>query len=176
MARKHVRFTVPIAMLHTHTTRIYADSAYDKYFCLKPSPPLWLAVLFLSREISLPVCMGIAHFAGVDEAALTAMRRLWAFDLSILPAVPAAMLVYLFVRRVPTAPQLVRRLWRRGRVLLALSAILDVAASSANLVRADKLDDFVLVSCIFICIDLLIIGYAVRGERWRDTFADFPTP
>lgn len=162
-------------MLHTHSTRIYPDSAYDQYLTLKPPLPLWLATWFLARAITLPLCMGVAHVAGVNDAALRVMRQAWSFDFSMVPALAAATLLYLFIRRVPTASQGVRWLWSRGRVLLVTSAILDIAAGSI-IGWAREFNDTSLMTCIGMSIDLVIIGYGLVSERVRDTFADFPTP
>ena len=161
-------------MIHTHSTRIYADSAYDKYFSLKPSLPLWLAVLFLSREITLPLCMGAAHVAGVNEVALGVMRQLWTLDFSMAPALPAAIVLYLFMRRVPTASHTVRWLWSHGTALLVISALIDAAVSSVKLARTGEVNDVTLLSWICVCIDLFVIGHALLSQRVRDTFTDFP--
>ncbi len=160
--------------IHTHTGRLYADSAYDDYFSLKPSLPLWLAVLFLSREITLPLLMGAAHVAGVNDGALSLIRELWSLDFSMAPAIPGAAVLYLFIRRVPTASLLVRRAWSRGKMLLVIAAILDVAASVAKLTHGNAINDLTVISGISIGIDLAIIGYVAMSQRVLDTFADFP--
>jgi len=160
--------------IHTHTGRLYADSAYDNYFSLKPSLTLWLAVLFLSREITLPLIMGAARIAGVNDAASSLIRELWSLDFSMAPALPAAALLYLFIRRVPSASRLVRWAWSWGKMLLAIAAILDVAASAAKLTRGGDIDDLTVITCMTIGIDLAIICYASKSQRVRDTFADFP--
>ena len=160
--------------IHTHSARFYGDSAYDNYFSLKPSRTLWLAVWFLSRTITLPLIMGAAHVAGVNDEALRLMRELWSFDVSMIPAVPAAAVLYLFIRRVPTASRAVRWAWSRGKVLLLISAMLDVAANFARLPRDGVFNDLSVISCMSIAIDLVIIGYGMMSRRVRDTFADFP--
>jgi Protein of unknown function (DUF2919) len=159
---------------HIHSAPLYADSAYDKYFCLKPPPLLWLAVLFLSREITLPLGMGMAQVAGVNSEALTAMRRLWRFDLSIAASVVAAVVLYLFFRRVPGASRAVRWLWAHGAALLALSAIMDAATTLVAVLRVGELDDRTVLSWLTIAVDIGILCYVLMTRRVRDSFADFP--
>ncbi len=160
-------------MIHTHSARLYDDSAYDKYLSLKPSLSVWLAALFLSREITLPLCMGMAHVAGVNNEALGVMRQLWSFDFTMLPAIPAATLLYLFIRRIPTASRAVRWLWSQGRVLLVISAALDVAAILASM-RRTEITDLTLAACTSMAVDVTIVGYSLISQRVRDTFDDFP--
>ena len=149
--------------IHTHSARFYGDSAYDNYFSLKPSRTLWLAVWFLSRTITLPLIMG----AYDNYFSLKPSRTLWL-------AVLFAAVLYLFIRRVPTASRAVRWAWSRGKVLLLISAMLDVAANFARLPRDGVFNDLSVISCMSIAIDLVIIGYGMMSRRVRDTFADFP--
>ena len=99
--------------------------------------------------------------------SLKPSRTLWL-------AVLFAAVLYLFIRRVPTASRAVRWAWSRGKVLLLISAMLDVAANFARLPRDGVFNDLSVISCMSIAIDLVIIGYGMMSRRVRDTFADFP--
>src|ERR1035438_16760 len=113
-------------MRHSDSLHSYPPSHYDDHSCLKPPLILWVAVLFLSRAITLPIAMAIGHFAGVDSSAITVFRGFWSVD-ALIPSLIAAAILYTLCRRVPRAPSLVRWIWAHGRIFLAVSAVLDVA-------------------------------------------------
>ena len=161
-------------MRHTYE-QTYAPSNYDDDLCLKPPLLLSLTVLYLSRAIMLPIAIGIGHIAGVNAQAMTLLRGFWSED-QLLPALIAIPVLYAFCRRVPTASRLVRWIWARGRVFLALSAGLDIFLPFiAQLWHRDINDQF-LVSLLTSGMDVYFLVYVLAARRVRDTFADFPPP
>jgi hypothetical protein len=151
----------------------YPDSCYDDQMCLKPPSLLWIAALYLSRTISLPVAMGIAHYAGVDSRALTSVRALWSLD-ALIPSLLAITVLYALCRRVPTASSTVRWIWTRGRLLLAVAAVLDIALLLIPIVRQGALDDSSVLSLIAAVFDGYFLLYVLIARRVRDVFAEFP--
>ena len=162
-------------MRQTHSPHSYPESNYDQYLCLKPPLMWWAAVLYLSRAITLPIAAGIGAFAGVDSSALAVVRRLWSAD-TLGPSVMAAVVVAALLLRAPMAPSLVRWIWARGRVILALSAALDLALSLAAPIRHPQIDDETLVSLALGLVDLYFLLYILCARRVRDTYAEFPPP
>jgi len=161
-------------MRQTHSPHSYPESNYDQYLCLKPPLMWWAAVLYLSRAITLPIAAGIGAFAGVDSSALAVVRRLWSAD-TLGPSVMAVVVAALLLR-APKAPSLVRWIWARGRVILALSAALDLALSLAAPIRHPQIDDETLVSLALGLVDLYFLLYILCARRVRDTYAEFPPP
>lgn len=151
----------------------YDLSNYDDDMCLKPPLLMWLVVLYLSRAIMLPVAMGMGHVAGVDSAAMTALRGFWSQD-QLLPALIAIPVLYALCRRVPTASRQVRWIWARGRIFLAIAAGLDIALPLLAPLWHHDIDDQFLASAFVAGIKTCFLLYALMARRVRDTFADFP--
>src|SRR5277367_4682461 len=116
-------------MRNPGSSHTYALSHYDDYMCLKPPLLLWIAVFFLSKAITMPLAAGMGHVAGVSDDALSAMRGLWSADGALFPSAIAAVLLYAFFRRLPSASRQVRWIWAHGVALLAASAAIDLVLS-----------------------------------------------
>jgi hypothetical protein len=162
-------------MRHSPPSHSYAASHYDDHMCLKPPLLLWVAVLYLSRTITLPVAMAIGHFAGVDASAITVFRGLWSID-GLIPSLIAAVILYTLCRRVPAASALVRWIWARGRIFLAVSAFLDMALLLIALIRQGEINDQSLLSLIAAVVDLYFLVYILAARRVRHAFSEFPPP
>ena len=143
--------------------------------CLKPPLLLWAAVFYLSRAITLPVAMAIAHFAGVDSTAITYIRAFWSLD-ALVPSLIAAVILYTLCRRVPTASRLVRWIWARGRIFLAVSAISDLALTLFALNGKADINDQSLLSVFAALIDVYFLAYILAARRVRHVFEEFPAP
>lgn len=151
----------------------YAPSSYDDYFCLKPPLMLWLAVLYLSRAITLPIMMGMGSYFGVNRDALKMFRALWTVQ-TLVPSMLAAIVLFALLRRAPGASKAVRWIWARGRLLVAIAAGLDLALTVVPLIRAGEINDAAVLSAIAGVIDLFFLAYVLFARRIRDTFSDFP--
>jgi hypothetical protein len=151
----------------------YHASSYDHYACLKPPLLLWVAVLYLSRGLTLPAAMALGHLSGVDPRAIEAFRGLWSPQ-SLAPSLIAAVILYVLCRRVPTAPRWVRWVWSRGRAFLAGAAVLDIALLARELIRPGEIDDASLLSSCAALVDVYLLLYILAARRVRDTFREFP--
>jgi hypothetical protein len=162
-------------MRHLHDSHSYPLSYYDHHMCLKPPLLLWVAVLYLSRAITLPVAMAIGHFAGVDPRAVSSFRALWSLD-ALAPSLIAAVVLYVLCRRVPTAPRPVRWIWARGRMFLGVAAALDIALLLAAFIRERDNSDLPLSSLFAAAVDMYFLLYILVAKRVRDAFSEFPAP
>ena len=162
-------------MRHSHPTQAYPASHYDDQMCLKPPFLLWVAVLYLSRAIALPIAMAIGHFAGVDDKAITLFRGIWSAD-ALIPSAIAAVMLYTLVRRVPTASPQVRWIWAHGRSVLAASAILDVALLAIAMIKQGEINEQSIWSLIAAAGDLYFLIYILAARRVRHAFLEFPAP
>jgi hypothetical protein len=162
-------------MRHVYSPHAYSSSNYDDHFCLKPPLLLWVAVLYLSRAITLPVVVGIGSFAGVNKDAISLLRSFWTAD-ALLPSLSAAAILYTLCRRVPTASRQVRWIWARGHLFLAASAGMDLIVSLIAPIRLREINDQVLLSLLAAAMDLYFLLYILAARRVRDTFAEFPPP
>ena len=163
-------------MAHSDSPRMYALTSYDDYMCLKPPVLLWVAVLFLSRAITLPFAMGIGQVAGVSADALSAMRGLWSGDLALVPSLIAVVLLYAFFRRVPSASRQVRWIWAHGVAFVAVSAGADLVLSMNSVIRSTEIGDQLLFSSLNAAADGYFLLYVFVARRVRDTFSEFPPP
>jgi hypothetical protein len=162
-------------MRHSYPSPPYPASHYDDQMCLKPPMLLWVAVLYLSRAITLPVAMAIGHFAGVDASAITLFRGVWSVD-GLIPSLIAAVVLYTLCRRVPSASKWVRWIWARGQIFLAVSAALDIALLLTALVRQGEVNDQSLLSLIAAVVDVYFLVYILAARRVRHAFSEFPAP
>jgi hypothetical protein len=162
-------------MRHRTLTQTYPASHYDDQMCLKPPVLLWVAVLYLSRALTLPIAMALGHFAGVDEKAITLFRGFWSAD-ALIPSAIAAVMLYALVRRLPTASPQVRRIWAHGRIVLAVSAVLDIALLTIALIRQGEINDQSIWSLVATAGDLYFLIYILAARRVRHVFSEFPAP
>jgi hypothetical protein len=162
-------------MYHIHSKDTYSSSQYDGYFCLKPPVLLWVAILFLSRSITLPLIAGLGRFVGVNADALSVMRQLWSIE-TLAPSLLAGIVLYALIRRVPSASQGVRWIWAHGHLFLAFSAGIDLILSAIAVARLDHFEDGALLSLSSAAFDGYFLLYLLLARRVRDTFAEFPVP
>lgn len=153
----------------------YHSSAFDDHFCLRPPALLWIATLYLSRAILLPIAMGLGHYAGVNEDAMRLLRVFWGAE-TLIPSLIALPVLYTLCRRQPSASRAVRWIWERGRLFLAASALVDVVLNLHAVVPFTALDDNAVLSIFGVLVDLYFAAYVLAARRVRDTFRDFPPP
>jgi len=150
----------------------HSISCYDKNLCLKPDITIWLILLFFLRAC-LVLVLSLVNMR--DRTALIDMvypDRL-AMSLSALAGVPAALLVYAWVKRNPGATPFVKKIWRNGRLLLVASALLNIAivflpvlTGSVHRIYPGDWAQF--------GISLLILVVVLMSSYIRDCFNDFP--
>lgn len=151
----------------------YSLSSYDDYYCLKPPLRLWVAALFLSRAISLPLAVGLGHFAGVSSNATNVLQGVVSLE-TLLPSALAATVLFAMFRRSPNASSGVRWIWAHGRGLLAAAAVIDCALSVYSFTHSDSSDSQLLPLLLTAAFDLYFLLYVLLARRVRDTFAQFP--
>jgi hypothetical protein len=162
-------------MPQIHAPDEYPASEYDEYWCLKPPPLLWLATLYLSRSITLPLIMAVGTVAGINSSSMGWLKSVWSLN-AIVPSLIAAAILYDLFRRVPTASRGVRWTWARGRVFLGVSAAVDLALSAITIVRLANASNEALMAMLCGALDLAFLAYVLLATRVRETFAHFPAP
>jgi len=95
--------------------------------------------------------------------------------LAAIAAIPAIFLVYAFIKRVPDAPDKVRRIWQYGRELLMVSSLSNILIVFLPLLMG-LVRGISMIGWAQFGISAYIIFYLVAERRVRDTFADFPQP
>ena len=152
--------------------RKYPFSAYDKYLCLRPDFMLWLTFIFLLRPYVVTV-LSIANRK--DKTGLINMmfEDKSVMVLAALAAIPAAMVLYAYFKRKPEGSERVRKIWRYGRHLLAISTLLNLGIVYVPYLTG-MVHEITLAGWIQSGICVLILFYLFAEERAIDTFADFP--
>ncbi len=84
-------------MRHSYSSRQYALSAYDDYMCLKPPVLLWVAVLYLSKAITLPLAVGIGHVCRRERRCAVGHEGTVSAG-ALVPSFIAAVILYAFFR------------------------------------------------------------------------------
>lgn len=161
--------------IHSHSQNSYSASSYDHYLCLKPPLLLWLAVLYLCRAVTLPAAMGIGTFAGVNADAIAMFHGLWSMQ-TLLPSLIAICVLYALCRRVPNASAPVRWIWANGRILLIVSAGMDLVLSLISLIQHGEIDNQAMMALLAAAADAYFLLYILLARRVRDAFLEFPPP
>jgi len=149
----------------------YAPECYDEHLTLKVPVMLWLTLAFLVRHLLL---LGVT-FMPTTGQEITVLRNLIRpeFVLADLIALPVLLVA---LRRRPEAPDWMRRIWRAGRPLLTVSALLYLGLLGWSQIRSgerlvDAVDEAVLISVL---LTLAALAYLWRSPLVADLFREFP--
>ena len=151
----------------------YGLECYDKHACLKPSIFLIVAMVFACREYLLPLVVLLGSMKGnsFDIDFLLEEHHTLALALEL----PALLVIYAMIRRVPAGDRVARWAWKWGRALLALAVFLDIwLVVSFSELSMRHVTDEDLLTLARVVMDALIVGYLALSTRVKDTFADFP--
>jgi hypothetical protein len=155
--------------------KVYEYILYNRYGVLRPSPGLWLTLLFQCRHV---IGIGLVAMAsGRGGRAASGNIDLSEFGhilnpLFVLADAPALLLLLALAARTPGAGALPRFLWRHGRLLLLLSAALYSALFFNYMpeqLGARRFADWLGLSGT-----TAVVAYTVMAHYLRDLFADFP--
>jgi hypothetical protein len=147
----------------------YDLSDYHDDGTLRVSVSIIAMVLFLSRHVLLIFMGGVSTFKGAE---VSGVEGLYSHPMLLLASIPALLVLIAMLRRVATGGTLPRAIWRAGRWLLCIAAVLDVALT---LFLADFRANRISVQHVAVMIgDAFVLLYLLRSQRVRDTFADFP--
>lgn len=145
---------------------------YDKYLCLRINDTLWFILLFLLRPylVTAISLVNSSDRTGVINMVYSDKMALW---WGLLVGVPAVLVIYAWTKRKPGASSFVRMLWRRGRVLLAISAIFNMAIVFIPL-WAGVVHRVSMAGWIQLVISFGIVVVVFSSSYIRDCFSDFP--
>lgn len=152
----------------------YDLDCYDRHCSLKPPPALLAALAFACRDFLLPLVVALGSLkggAGYDVDFLLSQHH----TLAVLTQVPALLVIYAMIRRVPGAEAPARWIWKHGRLLVGAALLADVilaaALSDVSFGHLRSGDAGTLARLAF---DGAILTYLARSRRLKDVFADFP--
>jgi len=146
---------------------------FDEYGCLKITFGLWLVIVYLCRHVVLLFFGATSSFANFTYGQTGASYAvIFSHPWFLVASAPALAVLLAAIRRTPSAPRLIRAVWRVGALLLIVAALLDLAILG-TLVGFGGLEvgtshisqAFLVGACLL---------FLTRTERIKDTFADFP--
>lgn len=152
----------------------YDLGCYDKHYCLKPPLALLAATVFACREFLLPLVLLIGSLKGGAQYEidfLFAEHR----GATLLAQIPALLVVYAMIRRMPSGDAAARWIWKRGRMILGVSLLADayLAAAFSDLSVA-HLHAEAMGPLARMTLDVGILLYLALSGRVKDSFASFP--
>ncbi|MFQ5642942.1 MAG: DUF2919 family protein [Thiogranum sp.] len=151
----------------------YSIDRYDKNLCLRMNDTLWLILLFLLKPYLVMIISLVNRTdrTGIINMVYSDKMALW---WGLLAGVPAVLVIYAWIKRKPGASSFARNLWRRGRALLAGSAVSSVAIVfipffMGAVHQVSKAEWIQLVISIGIVVTLYSSPYI------KDCFSDYPS-
>ena len=94
-------------------------------------------------------------------------------SLGALAGIPAALLIYAWTRKQPNASDFVKKLWKYGRELIAISAILNILFVFIPLLSG-KVSELTTISWLQLTISGLILPVIYKSGYIKDCFSEFP--
>ena len=158
-------------------SRVYPFSAYDKYMSLKLDSNMWLVIVYFLH----PYLLKISTFQmgrGPKSDSVSGLKNLiypddFGFFLAFVASIPVLLLMVAYAKRKPDAAQWVRTIWRNGRNLMAIAAVLSVIVVFVPFL-AELSHSIPVYGWGQLAVAAGIIYYLFTCKRVADTFADFP--
>jgi hypothetical protein len=154
------------------------DSAYldvTNHGVLRVPGPLWLGFAVLARYWVLMLVVMVSARKSKESVLLFGHDGVpWAW---LALQVPIVLLMLAGAQRTPTSGRWARALWRKGRVIVTLAALLNLAWTTWLLWRSDNwaLWPELALAC-FVLIDLAITLAVWRDKFFAQLFGEFPAP
>jgi Protein of unknown function (DUF2919) len=152
------------------------DSAYldvNSHGVLRVPGPLWLGFAVLARYWILMLVVAVSARRSRESVLLLGHDGVpWAWLLAQLPIV---LLMLAAAQRVPTGGRWARLLWRNGRLIVTLTALLNLGWTAHLLWLSDDWalwPELLLAS--FCLIDLAIALAVWRDKFFAQLFKEFP--
>ncbi len=145
----------------------------NQYGVLRVPLSFWLIVAFQARHWFLVAAAVIGMRRSPDTARLLGSEGVPFLQLAL--ELPVMLVAFAALNRDPFGGGFVRWVWRYGREIIALTAVLNLAWVVwyfSGIPRwRPTVDNLVLVSGL---IDLLIIAVVWKSAYFRQMFAEFP--
>jgi hypothetical protein len=158
-------------------SKLYSFSDYDKYMSLKPGLEVWLMIAYFLRPFILKIST-IQMGRGAKSGSVSGLKDLvypndFGFFIAFLATIPVLILVFAYAKRKPGASGLVRKIWHKGRMLLIVTAVLNLIIIFVPFL-VDLTYRMNMLGWVQLAIAVYIIFYLYTTQRVKDTFADFP--
>jgi hypothetical protein len=157
----------------------YTPDDYDEHMALKPSAAMVLTFFIGIRHfalILLPALMSIkSRGSGPDLSFMEHLVSpgLLLGDLFILP------LLLAWAKRTPDSSKIWESIWRKGKLLLLVSFLLQAIAFTylsviPEITRLSTGNRISLFPFYYLFLTLIFVYYISASQRIKDVFADWP--
>jgi len=158
-------------------SKLYSFSDYDKYMSLKPGLEVWLIIAYFLRPFIMKIST-IQMGRGAKSGSVSGLKDMvypndFGFFIAFLATIPVLILVFAYAKRKPGASGLVRKIWHKGRMLLIVTAVLNLIIIFVPFL-VDLTYRINMLGWVQLAIAVYIIFYLYTTQRVKDTFADFP--
>jgi len=147
----------------------------NQYGVLKVPLSFWLIVAFQARHWFLVAAAVIGMRRSPDTARLLGGEGVPFIQLAL--ELPVMLVAFAALNRDPFGGAFVRRIWRYGREIISVAAVLNLAWVAWYFTGIPRWrpnpDNLVLLSGVF---DLLIIAAVWKSPYFKQMFAEFPEP
>jgi hypothetical protein len=150
----------------------YDIKNYDENLCLRISPIMWIAILFLLRDYVIGL-LSVVNFK--DQLALINLfySNPAQLFLGVLAGLPVLVVLYAWRERKPDASVRTKWIWRNGRGLLVTSAVLNIVAVVLSIfIGMSHHLDYAAQAHVAVCG--AVLGFLLTSKRVSETFSDFP--
>ncbi len=149
---------------------VYGFDDYNQHGSLRVSGWMWFWIIYSMRHAILWLGLSISHTPDmIDE--LTEETH-WAY---LLCGIPGLMLMVDAGFRIPDAGVFPRWIWRNGGRLLIATLVLHILIV-VGLGLSKPVWEISGSQILFFAIDALGLRFALKSQRVKDVFADFPPP
>lgn len=157
----------------------YAISSYDKNVCLKLNGMMWLIFLFILK----PYVIALSTVANSLFSITSSSNRMPLITmfypdkgtmlLNIIAGAPVVFLIFAWFKKKPDSPEFIRFIWKNGRNLIAISAILNVCIIISPLLFGAE-SNIMTSAWVQLLISVLIVIIVYNSSYIKDCFLDFP--
>ena len=154
------------------------DSAFldvDRHGVLRVPGVLWLGFAVMARYWILMLVVTVSARRSQESVLLLGDGGIpWGW---LAVQLPIVLLMAAGFQRVPTAGRWARVLWRGGRWIITLTALLNLGWTAHLLMQSDAWNlwpELFLASCVL--IDLAIAIAVWRDRFFAQLFSEFPAP
>ena len=156
---------------------VYPFSAYDKHMSLKLDSNMWFIMVYFLRPFIMKIST-IQMGRGAKSDSVSGLKDLvypndFGFFLAFIATVPVLILIFAYAKRKPGASELIQSIWRNGRNLLVVAAVVNIVVIFIPFVM-HLTHSINAYGWGQLAVAIGIIVYLYQSKRVTDTFADFP--
>jgi hypothetical protein len=155
----------------------YSPDRYDRYLTLKVPFTLMLIIFYGIRHLFI---IFLAFNPSPKFGEAFAFLQPLASPYFVFSDLPAMLVMVAWIRRAPQAGGSIRWIWRRGRLLLSVSLLLQfmllIFLEGGGVWSAYFYGERERMVIVSLGLNLLALYYLWRGAMVGDVFADFPSP